>query len=352
MSATISKAAKAPSTPVKPDAAEMQAAADRVLASFSMGESTEELTNEEARMMETVASAPPVPQDWKAYKYEDEEADGAVEGEEAQVVAVGDGDDSPVVEGAPSSGTDDMGPPLSPMSDAAAEEVGLASLARAAALSAVAEDEEELAEGAIGGAPAPVLAETPPETPPDDASDFEFEPPQHEEQAARSAMPDAPKPPMAETAQLLQRIGSIKAAADVRNWAKSASDADLLTLVSGVREVHASWLHADATLINLEVQLSIAKHHLGEADERALEKEKNVEDMKVAIQGQLGDAEGHLTTLTDEVASLQAQLAAKSSEVDSLTMSLQQAILNQKGVAEAAARFGKLSSTPQRKSTG
>ena len=144
---------------------------------------------------------------------------------------------------------------------------------------------------------------------------------------------------MAETAQLLQRIGSIKAAAHMRSWAAQASDAELMQLVSGVREVHASWLHADASAINMEIQLAITKQQQHEADERERDQKTNIDEMRTAIQTQLSNAEGHLATLAGEVTSLQAQLAAKNSEVKSLTTSLQQAILNQKGVAEAATKF-------------
>ena len=63
-----------------------------------------------------------------------------------------------------------------------------------------------------------------------------------------------------------------------------------------------------------------------------------VDEMRTAIQEQLSSAEGHLTTLAGEVTSLQAQLAAKNAEVDGLTSSLAQAILNQKVVAEAATK--------------
>ena len=76
---------------------------------------------------------------------------------------------------------------------------------------------------------------------------------------AASALPCRTPAPMAETAQLLMRVAAMSQPAEVRKWAAKAADSELTTLVKGVREVHQSWLHADAALINMNVELALLK---------------------------------------------------------------------------------------------
>ena len=147
-------------------------------------------------------------------------------------------------------------------------------------------------------------------------------------------MPEAPKPPMAETAQLLQNLGSVKKAAELRAWAASASEEDLMTLVRGLREVHASWLHADASLINMNVELSIEKQAHAQAKEAAEAERMQAESSNQQLVARLAESERRLAQSDAQLAEMNASLEAKNAEVHSLTMALQRAILEQKGVAE------------------
>ena len=60
---------------------------------------------------------------------------------------------------------------------------------------------------------------------------------------------------------------------------------------------------------------------------------------RVTCASKLADAEARIAELEAETATLKASLSAKNAECDGLTMALQQAILEQKGVAESKQKW-------------
>ena len=141
---------------------------------------------------------------------------------------------------------------------------------------------------------------------------------------------NAPKPPMAETAQLLLRLQAMANASDVKRWMNGAGEEEVMMLIKGLKEVHASWLHADAALINMSMEMSGYKRR---EEEREVEKRISGEERRDLV-GRVMEAEGKLQEADVRIDELSAALSEKQGEVDALTLSLQQAILDQKGVAD------------------
>ena len=73
------------------------------------------------------------------------------------------------------------------------------------------------------------------------------------------ALLNAPAPPRSETLQLLMRLQALSTPAELREWARKASDEELRTFHKGLREVNQSWLYADAALINMDIELSMLR---------------------------------------------------------------------------------------------
>ena len=115
--------------------------------------------------------------------------------------------------------------------------------------------------------------------------------------------------------------------AEVRQWAQGATDDELITFVRAVRELHVSWLHAETSTINLQLEIESWRYE-GEQTSAAhattLSERDTARDALAASEAQC-DA-------------LRSQLSQKEHEIGSLTMSLQQAILEHKGAAENTQR--------------
>lgn len=146
-----------------------------------------------------------------------------------------------------------------------------------------------------------------------------------------SPLPTMPRAPVDASAAMMLRLSALKDAADVRRWVGRASDEDLQLMVRAVRELHSAWLHADASLINKSLEFSLLKQASSEQVERSMSDLKVATEERVTAAARLGEVERE----RDE---LRQALDAKESEVNDLTLSLQQAILENKGVAEAVQR--------------
>ena len=120
-------------------------------------------------------------------------------------------------------------------------EGGAAGAAEEVAASAAVEEALAAAEDAGGGEPSVEV----------DYDAFTREP-------ARALL-NAPAPPRSETLQLLMRLQALSTPAELREWAKRASDEELRTFHKGLREVNQSWLYADAALINMDIELSMLR---------------------------------------------------------------------------------------------
>jgi hypothetical protein len=136
---------------------------------------------------------------------------------------------------------------------------------------------------------------------------------------------------VAESARTLHRFAALSSAADVRRWARASSEDELLDVVRAVRLLHSSWLAADASLINMHVQLAVLKQGQmaagvrGEADLRMAEEEKS------EVIKRLGESEKRLRES-------ETRNAEKQEEIGSLTTALQQTILERKSAAETQHR--------------
>ena len=130
----------------------------------------------------------------------------------------------------------------------------------------------------------------------------------------------APRPPVAERAQLLHRIAACTNAASLRAWASNAPDEDLTTLIQAVRELHSSWLHADAALINMNVELQLVKQ--GNLDAEADRRTQG--DNKKQLIDRVTAAESDAAEASERLVALEAKLQQKDTEIGALTMALQQ----------------------------
>jgi hypothetical protein len=154
-------------------------------------------------------------------------------------------------------------------------------------------------------------------------------------QAAAMAAANVPSAPVAESAQRLHRLAAFTRAEQLRNL----SDDELLATIRAVRELHATWLHADAALINTTLQCALLKEDAVQVEDAFRTEHKVLTQERVTCASKLADAEARIAELEAETATLKASLSAKNAECDGLTMALQQAILEQKGVAESKQKW-------------
>jgi hypothetical protein len=153
-------------------------------------------------------------------------------------------------------------------------------------------------------------------------SDFECETP------SADALDAEPSGPTAAHTALMSGVGSCTSAESVRRWVADASDSQLTTLVEGVREMHLSWLHADAARINLNVEVSLLRQGQLAAEVREVAERR-------ASAGSTEQLTAALATSEQQREVLVAQLQRQQDEVKAMTLALQRAILEQKSVAEA-----------------
>lgn len=187
--------------------------------------------------------------------------------------------------------------------------------------------------GVGGGAPAPAdLAVS------DDgaSTDFELESPSPRLPTVANGRAPMQLPSDAEVALLL-RISALGGAKDVRRWAEGAADAELGSFVKALRALHQSWLCTDAALINTSVELSLLKEtQVGCEVREACERRSSHESSRL-----LSESQDELAASEVVREQLAAQLAEKDAEVAGLTLALQAAILEQKGVAESQRKWAR-----------
>ena len=85
----------------------------------------------------------------------------------------------------------------------------------------------------------------------------------------------------------------------------------------------------------MNVELSLLRQGQLAAEVRSEADKLNGEESERALADKLADKESEACENERRVSELQAELAKKEGEVGALTMALQQAILERKGVAEA-----------------
>ena len=138
-----------------------------------------------------------------------------------------------------------------------------------------------------------------------------------------------------ESAQLLMKLTATKSALEVRNWAKRSSDEEVSVMVSAIRNLHSAWLSADAALINMHVEASLRK----EVETNVRRESAGIGSQLESAQAAQANAEEMLKKSERRCRALEAELTERNEEVQNLTMALQQAILEQKGVAESKKKW-------------
>ena len=166
-----------------------------------------------------------------------------------------------------------------------------------------------------------------------EASDFEFEP--KETLTPVASDETAPPAPTADRVQLLMRISAAKQPEQVRAWAQGAADEELMTMVRAIRELHSSWLHAESSLINMNVELSLQRHEQSKTHERLEGENTVIKNEAHELSARLNAADASGAAAAEQCVQLEARLRDKEAEVEQLTMQLQQAILEKKGAAES-----------------
>ena len=121
------------------------------------------------------------------------------------------------------------------------------------------------------------------------------------------------------------RVASLKEAGEVRKWASGSGQESLVAMLRGVRELHSSWLHADAALINLQVENSLLKSAAADDERTAARKQK---DDECELASRLRRAEAALAASEGGKTALASVLAERDAEIAQLTFSLQQSILD------------------------
>ena len=101
------------------------------------------------------------------------------------------------------------------------------------------------------------------------------------------------------------------------------------------------WLHADASLINMNVQFSLLQQVSKDVLVRSNTDKKALTAERTTAAARLIECEARMAEVERERDELRAALHAKEGEVGGLTMALQQAILEQKGVAESQQKWKK-----------
>lgn len=147
--------------------------------------------------------------------------------------------------------------------------------------------------------------------------------------------PDAPPSLTGEAAQLLMKLTAIKAPADLRRYFTKASDDEVNAMVSAIRDLHVAWLNADAALINMHVEASLRKEVATNQKLQTAESDSQLRE----LASQQSAAEAKLSHSQQRCKALEDELTERNEEVGNLTMALQQAILEQKGVAESKRKW-------------
>ena len=155
--------------------------------------------------------------------------------------------------------------------------------------------------------------------------------------ATIAAMVQVPAAPAGESGQVLHRLG-LTSAAQLRSVCEDSSDSDLMKIIRAVRELHATWLQTDASLINTSIQLTLLQRDTVEQEEAFSEDRKVLTQERATCASKLADRKRtHSWRLRREHSQA---LTARTNECDGLTIALQQAILEQKGVAESQQNGG------------
>ena len=157
--------------------------------------------------------------------------------------------------------------------------------------------------------------------------------------ATIAAMVQVPAAPAGESGQVLHRLAALTSAAQLRSVCEDSSDSDLMKIIRAVRELHATWLQTDASLINTSIQLTLLQRDTVEQEEAFSEDRKVLTQERATCASKLADANARIAELEAEARALKQALAARTNECDGLTIALQQAILEQKGVAESQQKW-------------
>eukprot|EP00310_Coccolithus_braarudii_P007695 CAMPEP_0183364202 /NCGR_PEP_ID=MMETSP0164_2-20130417/78911_1 /TAXON_ID=221442 /ORGANISM="Coccolithus pelagicus ssp braarudi, Strain PLY182g" /LENGTH=361 /DNA_ID=CAMNT_0025539451 /DNA_START=9 /DNA_END=1094 /DNA_ORIENTATION=+ len=190
-------------------------------------------------------------------------------------------------------------------------------------------------------------------------SDFVYEEGEHPVAASK------PVKPAGSNSLLLHNFAALRGVEEVRGWFDAASEAQLLSLVGSVRELHDAWLQSQAQLINNEVMrkmkeqslraVTLASELSDECDARtsrhnsldpvATPAMSELEEQAAELQVQLRESReanemkaSEARELEDKLRQMELRLAVKEQETEQLTEQLQQAILMHKGVSEEAFR--------------
>ena len=155
------------------------------------------------------------------------------------------------------------------------------------------------------------------------------------------SLPEGPPAPSGESSQLMLRLAAMADAKAMRSWVHKATDADLQLMIQSIRALHASWLHTDASLINVATQFSLLQMESTNQAAQSSREKRVLTQERTSTATRLADAEERIQQLEGERDVLRHQLNAKDGEIDGLTMALQQAILEQKGAAEASRKWRK-----------
>lgn len=157
--------------------------------------------------------------------------------------------------------------------------------------------------------------------------------------ATIAAMVQVPAAPAGESGQVLHRLAALTSAAQLRSVCEDSSDSDLMKIIRAVRELHATWLQTDASLINTSIQLTLLQRDTVEQEEAFSEDRKVLTQERATCASKLADANARIAELEAEARALKQALTARTNECDGLTIALQQAILEQKGVAESQQKW-------------
>jgi len=283
------------SPPPKPTTEELQAAATRVLDSFTADDDGNSMR--ESLHSLSLGSAPNVDND-------------------------DDDDDDDDREDAPAAA--DGSPPTEPPSEVEAD---------VAAGTAVEADDVGMTNGngvewedPPTAAPAAEPERRPSEAP--SGSDFEYEAPTPPPTLLQ------PQPSSERTQIVLLRLAGCTTPAEIRAWMQRATDGELTAMVKELRELQTSCHQTDAKLINLEVEMALLKQGQLAAEVRDAHDRRNSFEETSLARNALEVAQAGLRESEERREVMAVALAQKEKELGEMTVALQKAILSQKGVAE------------------
>ncbi|KAL1510300.1 hypothetical protein AB1Y20_006620 [Prymnesium parvum] len=163
---------------------------------------------------------------------------------------------------------------------------------------------------------------------------------------------DTPRGQEKRNTKLLYVLTAIHQADQLRSWVAKATDEEALALVQSVRYMQDSWMKSEAALINAQVDLQTFRQRsssalladqihaagerrasgssIAESATEALPTKKMLEESKAATAA----AQRQLAEERERSARLEKELAAKSAELEQVTLELQNSILRQKGLSE------------------